>query len=160
MRTPRLFPSLLCLMLAATIGVPAEAQRSTGGGKPGKATTADTTPPSIKLPSDLRVEATWFGGDQDLDLALIDPDGNRVSWLGAPTKAVISATDVVSTNREALSLRGAKTGEYVIEIVRSSSAGGPVRGEVTVTVAGNGSTARSTSITDLSGGSPAAACDR
>jgi hypothetical protein len=87
------------------------------------------------LSGDLRLEATWFGGDTDLDISLIDPDGNRVSWLGAPNKAVITATDVVSTQREGLALRGAKTGEYVIEIVRGSGSS-PVRGEVVVNVAG------------------------
>ncbi|MBK8995160.1 MAG: FecR domain-containing protein [Myxococcales bacterium] len=88
-----------------------------------------------ELSGDLRLEASWFGGDTDIDLALIDPDGNRVSWLGAPTKAVISAVDVASTQREGLALRGAKPGEYVIEVVRGSGSG-PVRGEVVVNVAG------------------------
>lgn len=88
-----------------------------------------------ELSGDLKLEASWFGGDADLDLALIDPDGNRVSWLGAPTKAVISAVDVSSTQREGLALRGAKPGEYVIEVVRGSGSS-PVRGEVVVNVAG------------------------
>ena len=88
-----------------------------------------------ELSGDLKLEASWFGGDADLDIALIDPDGNRVSWLGAPTKAVISALDVSSTQRESLALRGAKPGEYVIEIVRGSGSS-PVRGEVVVSVAG------------------------
>ncbi|MCC6897793.1 MAG: FecR domain-containing protein [Polyangiaceae bacterium] len=88
-----------------------------------------------ELSGDLKLEATWLGGDTDLDIALIDPDGNRVSWLGAPTKAVISALDVTSTQRESLALRGAKPGEYVIEVVRGSGST-PVRGEVIVNVAG------------------------
>ncbi|MCC6668363.1 MAG: FecR domain-containing protein [Polyangiaceae bacterium] len=88
-----------------------------------------------ELSGDLKLEATWLGGDTDLDLALIDPDGNRVSWLGAPTKAVISALDVASTQRESLAIRGAKPGEYVIEVVRGSGST-PVRGEVIVNVAG------------------------
>jgi hypothetical protein len=88
------------------------------------------------LAGDIKLEATWFGGDQDLDLALIDPDGNRISWLGAPTKALISANDVVSTSREGLALRGGKAGEYVVEIVRGTNGGGPVRGEVVINVAG------------------------
>jgi hypothetical protein len=91
---------------------------------------------SDELSGDIKLEATWFGGDQDLDIALIDPDGNRVSWLGAPTKAVISASDVVSTSREGLALRGGKAGEYVVEVVRGTNGGGPVRGEVVITVAG------------------------
>ncbi len=88
------------------------------------------------LSGDFRVEAKW-SGDADLDVALIHPDGHRVSWLGAPTRSVITATDVQSRSQEGLALRGAKTGEYVIEIVRAGGAtGGPVRGDVTVTIAG------------------------
>ena len=88
-----------------------------------------------ELSGDLRLEASWTSSGEDIDLALIDPDGNRVSWLGAPTKAVISASDVTSTSREGLALRGAKPGEYVIEVVRGSGAG-PVRGDIVVNVAG------------------------
>jgi hypothetical protein len=87
-----------------------------------------------ELSGDLRVEATW-SGQQDIDLALIDPDGNRISWLGAPTRAVISARDVNSTSSEGLSLRGAKPGVYVVEVVRGSP-GGRVQGELTLNVAG------------------------
>ncbi|MBK7580416.1 MAG: FecR domain-containing protein [Myxococcales bacterium] len=87
------------------------------------------------LLGDLRLEASWPGGDSDVDIALIDPDGNRISWLGAPTKALITASDVASSQREGLALRGAKPGEYVIEVVRGSGSA-PVRGEIIVTVAG------------------------
>ncbi len=91
---------------------------------------------SDKLSGDFRVEAKW-SGDADLDLAIIHPDGHRVSWLGAPTRSVITATDVQSRQREGLSLRGAKTGEYVIEIARAGGGtGAQVRGEVTVNIAG------------------------
>ena len=87
-----------------------------------------------ELSGDLRVEATW-SGQQDLDVALIDPDGNRISWLGAPTRAVISARDVTSTTRESLALRGGKPGVYVVEIVRGVP-GGRVQGELTLNIAG------------------------
>jgi hypothetical protein len=68
------------------------------------------------LSGDIKLEATWFGGDQDLDLALIDPDGNRISWLGAPTKAASAPT--TWSPRPRVSLRGGKAGEYVVEVVR------------------------------------------
>ncbi len=87
------------------------------------------------LSGDLRLEATWDGG-ADLDLALIHPEGHRVSWLGAPTRSVITARDVVSTTTEGLSLRGAKPGEYAIEVVRASGTEGQVRGSLKVTAAG------------------------
>jgi len=90
---------------------------------------------SSELSGDLRVEATWRSGESDLDLSLLHPDGHRVSWLGAPTRGLISANDVTSTHGEGLALRGAKPGEYVVEVVRASGSG-PVRGELTITVAG------------------------
>ena len=93
---------------------------------------SDTT--REELSGDLRVEATW-SGLADVDLALIDPDGNRISWLGAPTRAVISARDVNSTSSEGLALRGGKPGVYVVEVVRGTP-GGRVQGELTLTVAG------------------------
>ncbi|MET0792122.1 MAG: hypothetical protein ABW061_11425, partial [Polyangiaceae bacterium] len=92
-------------------------------------------PDDSRLLGDLRVEATW-SDDVDLDLAILHPDGQRVSWLGAPTREIIAAHDVLTHGREGLSLSGAKPGEYAIEIVRSSGATGPVRGELTIFAAG------------------------
>jgi DNA-directed RNA polymerase specialized sigma24 family protein/tetratricopeptide (TPR) repeat protein len=91
-------------------------------------------PPDFELGGDLRLEASWSSG-VDLDLSLLDPDGNRLSWLGAPGKAVISARDATSTGAEGLALRGAKPGQYVIEVVRPA-AGPAVSGTLTVTAAG------------------------
>lgn len=87
------------------------------------------------LEGDLKLKAQWSGG-ADLDLALIDPDGSRISWLGAPTRAVITATDVVSSEREGLALRGAKPGEYVVEIVRGGGSAS-ASGTLDIEVAGN-----------------------
>jgi hypothetical protein len=87
------------------------------------------------LKGDLRLEASWSGGS-DLDLALIDPDGQRVSWLGAPTRALISARDVLSTSSEGLALSGGKPGEYTIEVVRARE-GSRASGELTITAAGS-----------------------
>lgn len=86
------------------------------------------------LSGDFRLEATWDGGD-DLDLAMVHDDG-RVSWLGAPTKAVIGARDVQSSSREALSLRGASPGDYVIEVTRPYGHTGTIHGTVDISVPG------------------------
>lgn len=86
------------------------------------------------LRGELRLTATWTGG-QDLDIALIHPDGHRVSWLGAATKELITAENVTSTSTEGLALLGTKAGEYAIEITRAGGEG-PVSGEVLVTAAG------------------------
>jgi Mg-chelatase subunit ChlD len=91
-------------------------------------------PNERELRGDLRVEATWSGG-ADLDLSLVHPDGHRVSWLGAPTRSVITARDVTSRSTEGLALNNPRAGEYVVEIVRASGAGRTV-GDVLVTAAG------------------------
>jgi hypothetical protein len=94
--------------------------------------------PIDTLRGDVRLEARWRSGT-DLDLALIDPDGHRVSWLGAPTRAVITARDVKSDHQEGLALSGAKPGDYAIEVTRASG-NGEVSGEVAVSVAGTNKT--------------------
>jgi hypothetical protein len=90
---------------------------------------------SDELSGDFRVLASWQGADHDVDVAVLGPEGYRVSWLGAPTRAVITASDVLSVQRESLALRGAPPGEYAIELVRSSSAQGPIRGSVRLQIA-------------------------
>jgi hypothetical protein len=88
------------------------------------------------LSGDFRVQASWQGSEHDLDIVILDPEGYRVSWLGAPTRSVISASEVLSVHREALGLRGASPGRYAIELVRASTARGAVRGNVVVSVPG------------------------
>jgi hypothetical protein len=94
----------------------------------------EQTPKEDELSGEFRVEASWDGTAQDLDLVILHPDGYRVSWLGAPTRAVISARDVLSSSREGLGLRGAKPGSYAIELVRDARATGTVRGEIKLRV--------------------------
>jgi hypothetical protein len=48
---------------------------------------------------------------------------------------VITANDVLSTQREGLALRGAPPGQYAIEVTRSSSAQGPIRGNLLLSIA-------------------------
>jgi len=86
-----------------------------------------------ELSGDLRVEANWSEG-ADLDIALVTPDGQRVSWLGAPTRQVITARDATSRSSEGLAVRNAPAGSYVVELVRVSGSG-PVHGELSLTVA-------------------------
>jgi hypothetical protein len=90
---------------------------------------------SSDLSGDLRLEATWDGGD-DLDLAMVHTEG-RISWLGAPTRAVISARDVQSTSREGLALRGGSPGDYVVEITRPAGHTGTIHGTVDISAAGD-----------------------
>jgi hypothetical protein len=92
------------------------------------------TPDPGALLGDLKVQGVWSGAT-DVDLALIDPDGHRVSWLGAPTRGLITARSVTSLAEEGLALSGGKPGEYVVEVVRGSGSG-RASGELTITVAG------------------------
>ncbi len=96
---------------------------------------ASPRPSERELRGDLRAEASWSGG-ADLDLAILTPDGHRVSFLGAPTRGVISARDAASTAGEGLALSNAPAGEYLIELVRRSASEGSARGELTLSVAG------------------------
>jgi hypothetical protein len=87
------------------------------------------------LNGDITLQATWESGD-DLDLSMLEPEGYRVSWLGAPTKAVITANDVQSTQREGLALRGSSPGDYVVELTRPKGHTGTVRGTLQIVAAG------------------------
>jgi tetratricopeptide (TPR) repeat protein len=86
------------------------------------------------LSGDFRVMASWEGSAHDVDVVILDPEGHRVSWLGAPTRAVISANEVLSVHREGLALGGAPTGQYAVELVRSSASEGQIRGSVVLQV--------------------------
>ncbi len=89
------------------------------------------------LRGDVRVTAEWTGG-ADLDIALIDAQGRRISWLGSAGKGTVTARDVQSTRTEALALSGLPSGSYVLEITRVSG-GDPgefMRGDVTLQLVG------------------------
>ncbi|WP_437607754.1 VIT domain-containing protein [Sorangium sp. So ce834] len=104
-------------------------------------------PPSADLPGDVRLSAEWTGG-ADLDLALIDARGRRLSWMGATLGPVgVRSRDATSARAESLALRNLPKGSYVVEIARASAgdgasppalsgAPGPVRGELTLRLAG------------------------
>ncbi|WP_438033515.1 VIT domain-containing protein [Sorangium sp. So ce204] len=104
--------------------------------------------PAADLPGDVRLSAEWTGG-ADLDLSLIDAQGRRVSWMGTTLPSVgVRSRDATSTRSESLALRSLPKGSYVVEIARASaeegagasspgaSAPGPIRGELTLRLAG------------------------
>ncbi len=78
---------------------------------------------------ELTVTATWEG-DEDLDLAVIDPRGVRLSWQGG--RAGITARQATSTHGEALGVARLATGEHLLEVVRAAPSSRPVQGRVTV----------------------------
>jgi hypothetical protein len=83
------------------------------------------------------MSASWSGGG-DLDLALIDAQGRRTSWLGSSTRATVIARDVASPRAETLELVGLPQGNYVLEITRAAGrdSGDTARGEVTLRLNG------------------------
>lgn len=66
---------------------------------------------------EIEVRGTWRGSS-DLDLALIAPDGTRISWFGGRRTA--RANDVRMPGREILALGSATVGSYQIEVERTN----------------------------------------
>ncbi|WP_437778408.1 FecR domain-containing protein [Sorangium sp. So ce1097] len=106
----------------------------------------DAAPPA-GLQGDVQLSAEWSGG-ADLDLALIDAQGRRLSWMGSTLGSVgVRSRDATSTRAESLALRNLPRGSYLVEIARASSGDGAspspssgapdvVRGELTLRLAG------------------------
>jgi hypothetical protein len=90
------------------------------------------------LRGDVQLTAEWSGG-VDLDVALVDAQGRRISWLGAPGKVAVTARDATSGRTETVALSGLPAGSYVLEVSRASTSDGPsdvVHGEVTLRLVG------------------------
>ena len=98
---------------------------------------AGAAPSAQAAHGDVQLTAEWTGG-ADLDLALIDAQGKRTSWMGSSTKGTVSARDVNSVGRETLELAGLPQGNYVLEIARASGrdTGDTARGEITLRLNG------------------------
>jgi len=97
-------------------------------------------PAQKPLNGDVQVSAEWSGG-ADLDVALIDAQGKRTSWMGSPGKATTTARDVTSQRNETLAVSALPQGNYVVEISRagggSADTASSVRGEVTLRLGGD-----------------------
>lgn len=97
-------------------------------------------PTQKPLNGDVQVSAEWSGG-ADLDVALIDAQGKRTSWLGSPGKATTTARDVTSQRNETLAVSALPQGNYVVEISRAGGVGegtaSAIRGEVTLRLGGD-----------------------
>jgi hypothetical protein len=97
-------------------------------------------PAQRPLTGDVQVSAEWSGG-ADLDVALIDAQGKRTSWMGSPGKATTTARDVTSQRNETLAVSALPQGNYVVEISRAGGAGADaassIRGEVTLRLGGD-----------------------
>ncbi|MBL0215525.1 MAG: FecR domain-containing protein [Myxococcales bacterium] len=93
------------------------------------------TVPAIapKLTGDLLVSAHWEA-NADLDLSIVTPAGERVSWMGG--RPDVTVGDAASSDKEQLALKSIKRGNYLVEITRGGSSTGPIRGTVDITVLG------------------------
>jgi tetratricopeptide (TPR) repeat protein len=85
------------------------------------------------LRGDIQISADWTGG-VDLDVALIDAQGRRISWLGSPIKAGVTSRDATSSRSEAIALSNLPAGSYVVEISRASGADASAFAQGTVTL--------------------------
>lgn len=98
------------------------------------------TPAQKPLSGDVQVSAEWSGG-ADLDVALIDAQGKRTSWLGSAGKGTTTARDVTSQRNETLAVSALPQGNYVVEISRagggSADTASSIRGEVTLRLGGD-----------------------
>ncbi|MGE3456733.1 MAG: hypothetical protein AB7O24_16600, partial [Kofleriaceae bacterium] len=67
-------------------------------------------------------------------ISVVAPDGTRVSWMGGRNDA--AAADASSDEREQLSIRSLRRGNYLIEVTRGDSSTGPVRGTLEIAALG------------------------
>ncbi|HLL23925.1 MAG TPA: hypothetical protein VK427_17425, partial [Kofleriaceae bacterium] len=95
-----------------------------------KAATVTTVPRPAR--GDLVIDAHWTGG-ADVDVAVIAPDGSRISWMGG--RADVHVESSTSTLRELLAVRALPRGNYLVEVTRTGGAG-TVRGSLDLTVLG------------------------
>jgi hypothetical protein len=84
---------------------------------------------------ELVVEARW-DEPTDLDLAVVDPRGTRVSWAWGRARG-LTVSDARAAGRESLGLASlAQTGDYVIELSRATGNDRAIRGTITVRAMG------------------------
>jgi tetratricopeptide (TPR) repeat protein len=95
---------------------------------------ATIAPASMSARGDLVINARWDSG-ADVDVALITPDGSRVSWMGGRNDVTVENS--TATDRELLALRSIKRGNYLVEVTRNGNASGAVRGSLDISVLGS-----------------------
>lgn len=94
---------------------------------------ATVAPVEPRIAGDLVIDGRWDGAT-DLDISLVAPDGTRVSWMGG--RSDVTVADSTARDREQLSVKRLKKGNYLIEISRTDGASAPVRGTLDVRVLG------------------------
>lgn len=102
-------------------------------------TRAATVSLAPKAPAfgDLVVDATWSapadGSTSDVDVAIVDPKGVRLSWL-SPTGVRVS--DALAATHETVAVPWAGAGGWTIEVTRPKASTTPIAGTINVRVLG------------------------
>ncbi|MGH7283580.1 MAG: FecR domain-containing protein [Polyangiaceae bacterium] len=80
---------------------------------------------------DVIADATWDpAANVDIDLAIVDPAGNRLSWMGKSSN--VRVAQPTNRRRETLAVTNFSSGAFTIEIVRGAGGTAPVNGTLTV----------------------------
>ena len=80
---------------------------------------------------DVVAEATWDpAANVDVDIAIVDPSGNRLSWMGKSSN--VRVAQPTSRRRETLAVTNFSSGPFTIEIVRGAGGTAPVNGTLNV----------------------------
>jgi DNA-directed RNA polymerase specialized sigma24 family protein/tetratricopeptide (TPR) repeat protein len=91
-------------------------------------------PRGIPSRGEVVLDARWNNGE-DLDLALISPQGTRISWMGG--RKSVFADRVANQGNERLGLGVVSPGSYLVEISRTDTTSlQPVRGNIRLTALG------------------------
>jgi hypothetical protein len=83
---------------------------------------------------DVIVDATWSDPDVDLDLAVLDPSGNRLSWSGRGKG--VRVAHATSHSRETLAISSFAAGAFFVEITGAHRATTNVAGTLVVRALG------------------------
>lgn len=82
---------------------------------------------------DVKIEATW-ATTADLDVAVVDAKGNRVSALGSPLKFVsMSCNNARAASAESCALSGLTSGNYTVQITRTTPTTEAITGTLKMT---------------------------
>jgi DNA-directed RNA polymerase specialized sigma24 family protein/tetratricopeptide (TPR) repeat protein len=88
----------------------------------------------IPVRREVMLDARWNNGE-DLDLALISPQGTRISWMGG--RKSVFADHVADPGQERMGLGQVSPGTYLVEISRTDATSTyPVRGSIRLTALG------------------------
>ncbi len=86
---------------------------------------------TANVTGDVVVDATWSSGS-DLDVAVIDPNGQRLGWLAGRGRVA----DPTSRSHEKLGISSSATGTFLVEIARSDAGTEVISGFVNVSAFG------------------------